>query len=146
MPCSDSSSSIFIKLDSEERFVTFQFAKITCGREITAETAFSKYLKGKTLDEILKLSYLQTVQDLNLTDDEAKYVLHLEVDALRAAVAQYLGREEEGVDFNRCMITSIEESDSGIEIAEVVLPPKEMPKILPCSLGDRQQSQQQQQQ
>ncbi len=145
MPCSDSSSSIFIKLDHEERFITFQFAKITCGREITAETAFSKYLKGKTLDEILALPYMQAVADLNLTDDEAKFVLHLEWDALRAAIAQYLGREEEGIDFNRCMITSIEENDTGIEIAEVVLPPKSMPKILPCSLGDKQQSQQQQQ-
>jgi len=146
MPCSDSSSSIFIKLDPEERFVTFQFAKITCGREITAETAFSKYLKGKTLDEIIALPYMQAVQDLNLTDDEAKFVLHLEWDALRAAIAQYLGRlsEDEGIDFNRCMITSIEENENGIEIAEVVLPPQSMPKILPCSLGDKQQAQQQQ--
>ncbi len=143
MPCSDSSSSIFIKLDHEERFVTFQFAKITCGREITAETAFSKYLKGKTLDEIIAIPYLKAVSDLHLTDDEAKFVLHLEWDALRAAIAQYLGREEEGIDFNRCMITSIEENDSGIEIAEVVLPPKHMPKILPCSLGDQQSQQQQ---
>jgi hypothetical protein len=139
MPCSDSSSSIFIKLDHEERFVSFQFAKITCGREITGETAFSKYLKGKTLDEILKLPYMQAVQDLNLSDDEAKFVLHLEWDALRAAVAQYLGREDEGIDFNRCMITSIAENEDGIEIAEVVLPPQHMPKILPCSLGDKQQ-------
>ncbi len=137
MPCSDSSSSIFIKLDAEERFVTFQFAKITCGREITAETAFSKYLKGKTLEEILHLPYMQAISDLNLSDDEAKFVLHLEWDALRAAIAQYLGREIEGVDFSRCMITSIEENENGIEIAEVVLPPKEMPKILPCSLGDK---------
>ncbi|MCC6759147.1 MAG: iron-sulfur cluster assembly scaffold protein [Candidatus Omnitrophica bacterium] len=145
MPCSDSSSSIFIKLDHEERFVTFQFAKITCGREITAETAFSKYLKGKTLDDILALPYMQAVTDLNLTDDEAKFVLHLEWDALRAAIAQYQGRQEEGIDFERCQITSIAHTDQGIEIAEIVLPPKEMPKILPCSLGDKQQSQQQQQ-
>lgn len=137
MPCSDSSSSIFIKLDHDERFVSFQFAKITCGREITAETEFSKYLKGKTVDEILTLPYVQAVTDLNLTDDEAKFVLHLEWDALRAAIAQYLGRQEEGIDFERCQITSIEENTEGIQIAEVVLPPKDMPKILPCSLADK---------
>ena len=137
MPCSDSSSSIFIKLDHDERFISFAFAKITCGREITAETAFSKYLKGKTLEEIIALPYMQAIVDLNLTDDEAKFVLHLELDALRAALAQYLGKEEEGIDFERCQITSIEENENGIEIAEVVLPPKHMPKILPCSLGDK---------
>ncbi|MCB9771865.1 MAG: iron-sulfur cluster assembly scaffold protein [Candidatus Omnitrophica bacterium] len=137
MPCSDSSSSIFIKLDHEEKFVSFQFAKITCGREITAETAFSKYLKNKTLDEILMLPYTKAINDLHLTDDEARFVLHLEWDALRAAIAQYLGRQEDGIDFDRCKITSIAHTDSGIEIAEIVLPPKEMPKILPCSLGDK---------
>ena len=88
---------------------------------------------------------MQAVTDLNLTDDEAKFVLHLEWDALRAAIAQYQGRQEEGIDFERCQITSIAHTDQGIEIAEIVLPPKEMPKILPCSLGDKQQSQQQQQ-
>lgn len=137
MPCSDSSSSIFIKLDHNEKFLSFQFAKITCGREITAETAFSKYLKGQTLDEILMLPYTKAINDLNLTDDESRFVLHLEWDALRAAVAQYLGRQEEGIDFDRCKITSIAHTDNGIEIAEIVLPPKEMPKILPCSLGDK---------
>ena len=34
MPCSDSSSSIAIRLDHEEKFVSFDFAKITCGRPI----------------------------------------------------------------------------------------------------------------
>lgn len=138
MPCSDSSSSIFIKLDSDERFLSFEFAKITCGRTITAETEFSKYLKGKTMDEILTLPYAQAVADLNLTDDEEKFVLHLEWDALRAAIAQYLGRQEEGIDFERCQITSIEENADNIQIAEIVLPPKDMPKILPCSLADNQ--------
>ncbi len=137
MPCSDSSSSIFIKLDTQERFVSFEFAKITCGREITGETAFCKYLKGMTLDQILNLPYLKVVNDLKITDDEAKFILHLEWDALRAAIAQYLGRSEEGIDFERCQITSITEDENGIEIAEVILPPKEMPKILPCNLGDK---------
>ncbi len=134
MPCSDSSSSIFIKLDSQEKFVSFEFAKITCGREITAETEFCKYLKGKTLDQILEISYLSLVADLKLTDDESKFILYLEFDALRAAIVQYLGQTREGIDFERCQITSITENETGIEIAEIVLPPKEMPKILPCNL------------
>lgn len=134
MPCSDSSSSIFIKLDPQERFVSFEFAKITCGREIAAETEFCKYLKGKTLDQILEISYLSLLADLKLTDEESKFILYLEFDALRAAIVQYLGQAREGIDFERCQITSITENEAGIEIAEIVLPPKEMPQILPCNL------------
>lgn len=137
MPCSDSTSSIWIRLDHDERFVSFEFAKITCGSEIKGGTGFSKYLSGKTLDEILRLPYIQTATDLNLTDEEAKFVLHLEWDALRAAIAQYLGRDEEGIDADRCKITSIVHDNHGIEIAEVVLPPKDLPKIIACGLKDR---------
>ncbi len=134
MPCNDSSSSIWIRLDHEERFLSFQFAKITCGSEIAGQTGFSKYLIGKTLDEVLQVPYLQAISDLNLQEEEAKFVLHLEWDALRAAIAQYLGKEEEGIDAERCKITSITHDDHGIEIAEVVLPPKTLPKIIACGL------------
>ncbi len=137
MPCSDSSSSIFIKLDKEENFVSFEFAKVTCGREITAKTKLSQYLNGKTLNDILNLTYEKTANDLQISDEESRFILYLEWDALRSSVAQYLGRQEAGIDFERCQITSISENENGIEIAEIVLPPKEMPKILPCSLGDK---------
>ena len=77
MPCSDSSSSIFIKLDHAERFVSFQFAKITCGREITAETEFSKYLKGKTIDEIQRRLSIWCDRGKHELEDVAAYHLQL---------------------------------------------------------------------
>lgn len=137
MPCSDSSSSIFIRLDHDERFVSFEFAKITCGSEIKGGTGFSKYLAGKALDEILHLPLSTASRDLNLTDEESRFILHLEMDALKAAIVQYLGRDQEGVDNDRCQITSITHDDHGIEIAEIVLPPKDLPKIIACGLAGR---------
>lgn len=134
MPCSDSSSSMVIKLDGEENFLSFEYAKITCGREITAQTGLSDYLKGKDLTQILNLSFAQITQDLNVPEEEAQFILYLEWAALRAAIAQYLGRGDEDLDAERCQITSIDYTEKGIEIAEVILPPKELPKILPCSL------------
>ncbi len=136
MPCSDSSSSIALKLDGEEKFVSFDFAKITCGREITAGTSYSKYCAGRTLEEIIAIPYTQAVIDLKLTQEEEQYVLYLEWDALRSAIAQYLGIDDPQIERERCLITSVEQNEKGIEIAEVILPPKSMPKILPCSLGD----------
>lgn len=136
MPCSDSSSSIALKLDQDERFLSFEYAKITCGREITAQTKYNNYCLGKTLDEILDISYREAVENLKTEQEEEQYILYLEWDALRSAIAQYLGIEDTDIDKDRCRIASIEHTDEGIEIAQVILPPKELPKILPCSLGD----------
>lgn len=137
MPCSDSSSSMSIHLDSDEKFISFAYAKITCGREITGSTGFSDYCKGKTLQEILLIPFSKACFDLGLKEEEEQFVLHLEWDVLRAGVAQYLGVEHESIDPDRCTITAIEYTEEGIEIAEIVLPPKEMPKILPCNLAEQ---------
>ena len=135
MPCSDSSSSLVIKLNHEERFVAFEFAKITCGREINGKTGLSTYFVGKTLPEIISTPFSSIIRDLKLTDEESQFIFFMEWDALRAAIAQYLGLEDETIDKDRCQITSIECTPEGTEIAEVILPPKELPKILPCSLA-----------
>ena len=136
MPCSDSSSSIAISLDKEEKFVSFDFAKITCGREITGSTGFEKFCIGKTLQDILNVGFTELVQSLKLTAEEEQYILYLEWDALRSAIAQYLGVDLEGIDRERCKVTSVTYDETGIEIAEVIYPPKSMPKILPCSLAN----------
>ena len=137
MPCSDSSSSIALKLDTEEKFVSFDFAKITCGREITGETGYSKFCIGKTLPQILSLTYNQVRDELHPKAEEDEFILYMEWDALRSAIAQYLGIEADGIDNDRCKITSVDQDEKGVEVALVILPPKELPKILPCSLGDK---------
>ena len=136
MPCSDSSSSIALRLDSDDRFFSFDFAKITCGREISAKTGYSQYCKGKALDEILSIPYTQAVTDLGVSEEEGQFILYLEWDALRATLAEYLGAEIPDVDHDRCRITSVSTTIEGTEVALVVLPPKEMPKILPCNLAN----------
>ena len=136
MPCSDSSSSITIQLNHDEKFVSYEYAKITCGKEIDGKTKFGQYCAGRDLEEILHLTYEEVLKDLKLSDDEKKFILYLEWDALRSAIGLYLGVLDENIDTDRCAITSIEHNETGIEIAEVILPPKEMPKILPCSSSE----------
>jgi len=136
MPCSDSSSSIALRLDNNEHFVSFEFAKITCGKEITAQTGYNDHCQGKTLKEIITISFKEVVEDLKIKEEEGQFILYLEWDALRSAIAQYLGLDDEDIDKNRCCITSIEHTQEGTEIAQIILPPKELPKILPCGLGD----------
>lgn len=138
MPCSDSSSGLNIRLDLNERLVKFDFAKITCSSEIGGGKTLSQFCAGKTLEEILDLDFRMLVSALDLNaDEEAQFILYMELDALKAAVAQYSGIEYPGVDVDRCKISSVEQGDEFIDIALVILPPKELPKILPCSLSDR---------
>ena len=138
MPCSDSSSGLNIRLDLNERIVKFDFAKITCSSEIGGGKSLSQFCAGKSLEEVLELDFRMLVSVLNLNDDEeAQFILYMELDALKAAIAQYLGIEYEAVDVDRCKVSSVEHSEEFTDIALVILPPKELPKILPCSLSDR---------
>jgi len=138
MPCSDSSSGLNIRIDLNERLVKFDFAKITCSSEIGGGKKLSQFCIGKSLEEILDLDFRMLVSALDLNaDEEAQFILYMELDALKAAVAQYLGIDYQGVDTERCKISSIEYNEQCIDIALVIFPPKELPKILPCSLSDR---------
>ena len=138
MPCSDSTSGLNITLDAHERLVKFEFAKITCSSEIAGNTGLSKFCAGKTIQEILDLDFYMLVSALDLNaEEERQFILYLEFDALKAGLAQYMGVDHPSVDRERCRITSIEHTPEFVEIAEVILPPKELPKILPCSLKDR---------
>ncbi len=135
MPCSDSSSSIYFKTDHNENFISFEYAKITCGREITGGTGLSTYLKAKSLKTILSIDFPTVNNDLKPKDEETQFILYLEWEAIRSAIAQYLGSDDPAIDKDRCRITSIDYTDEGIAVAQVILPPKELPKILPCSLS-----------
>ena len=138
MPCSDSSSGLNIRLTPDERLESFQFAKITCSSEIGGNTGLSALCKGKPLEEILDLDFYMLSSALGVSEEqERQFIMYLELDALKAGIAQYLGISHPSVDPDRCRITSIEHTGEYIEIAQVILPPKELPKILPCSLKDR---------
>ena len=59
----------------------------------------SQFCVGKTLEEILDLDFRMLVSVLNLNaDEEAQFILYMELDALKSAVVQYLGIEYQGVD------------------------------------------------
>jgi len=123
-----------MQLDSQERLLSFQFAKVTCSSEISAQTGLCSFCHLKTLPEILELDFSMLVSALNLNEDqERQFVLYLELEALKAAIAQYLCIEHPAYDAERCRITSIEHSGDSIDIALIILPPKELPKITSCS-------------
>ncbi len=141
MPCSDSSSSMVIHLDAKEHFLGFQYAKITCGSEIGGKTGLNAFFQHKPVNDIITTPFDQIMASLDIKEEENQFVLYMEWDALRAAAGQYLGVENENIDINRCRITSIDHTEEGTDVALVILPPKELPKILPCGLAKNKSGQ-----
>ena len=136
MPCSDSSTSMVIKLDNDDLFKSFDYAKINCGREIKTEIhSLNDYFKGKILQSIIDGNFGNIMNALGVKNEEDQFILYMEWDALRCAVGLYLGVEIDEIDTARCRISSIEQTENETEVALVILPPKELPKILPCNLS-----------
>jgi hypothetical protein len=71
------------------------------------------------------------VAELELKDSEEQFLLYMEWDALGAALDQYQGNCQ-GVDKDRYQIATITYESDQVEIRQLVAPPKEMPKLVPC--------------
>ena len=131
MPCKDSSSRVTIKLDVDERLLEFDFSKITCSKEIGGGTGYLAYCSGKPVQEILTDDFNDLVNTLGLEDSEDQFFLYLEWDALRTAMFQYLGSDED-IDRERYQLASITHEMDHIEICQVIRPNHNMPKIVSC--------------
>lgn len=140
MPCQDSSSIVSVTLDSNERLTGFDFNKITCSKEIGEGDLFRDYCLGRNIDEILKLDFADIRDFLKIKNTEDEFLLYLEWDALRTAVAQYRGLESEA-DRQRCQIASIVSAGDGIEIRQTIRPLPSMPKIVSCAVTRLQSGQ-----
>jgi len=118
MPCKDTSSMVKIKLDLEERLLEFDFSKITCSKEIGGGTGYMEYCSGKSAEEILAFHFSDLTRVLELDDPDDQFFLYLEWDALRTALCQYLGNEED-VDRQRYQLASIAHEKDFVEISQV---------------------------
>ena len=130
MPCKDTTSEIYLRLDQSDRLIDFDFTKITCNKPIAGISGYQKICVGMSAEEILALDFSSLVEELRLEETEEQFLFFLEWEAVGSALAHYLGRSDE-VDQERYQIASIVH-DETIEICQLVKPLKEMPKIIPC--------------
>ena len=133
MGCQDTPSNMTITLDSQERFKSFEFTKLFCGKELSDTALYADYCQDRSLQEIFTISYAQAIQDLQVVGEEQQFILYLEWDALRTAIAKYLGSDDTHIDSERCHIASVTHTTEGTEISQVILPPQDMPKIPSCN-------------
>ena len=131
MPCKDTSAKITVFLDTQDRLVNFDFSKITCSKEIGGGTGYYEYCKGRSAEEIMQLDFQESMESLNPVSQEDQFFLYLEWDALRTSVSQYMG-DNTYIDPKRYQVISIDSDALGTTIVQIIRPPIEMPKIIPC--------------
>jgi hypothetical protein len=133
MPCKDTTALMTVRVDHQDVLVGYDYAKISCDKAIGKGQSFHQYCGGKPILQILEWEFSQILQDLQLPDEESEnqFLVYLEWSALRSALIQYLGREDD-VDTEHFEVASVDYSDEGVEITQVIRPNTDMPKIQSC--------------
>ena len=133
MPCKDTTALMTVRVDHSDFLINYDYAKISCSKAIGNGQSFHQYCEGKPIQKILEWEFFKILEDLQLPeeDTENQFLVYLEWSALRSALIQYLGREDD-VDTEHFEMASVEYSDKEVEIIQVIRPTTNMPKIQSC--------------
>ncbi|QPJ63390.1 MAG: hypothetical protein G3M70_16505 [Candidatus Nitronauta litoralis] len=136
MPCHDTSALISVKFDNSEHLLEYDFSKLTCQKTIGSDNGFLDFSKGREMTALVELEFQDIVNYLKVESSEEQFLLYLEWDALRSTILHYMGKSEE-LDTTRYQLESIDYQEEGVEIRQVIRPPREMPKIVSCAVSAR---------
>lgn len=131
MPCEDSSAEIIVTLDSKECLASYQYEKMTCGKNIGIGDLYREFVYGKTVDYLSNLNFEQVLKECVVVNKEGEFLLYLEWKALREAVRGYLGQSGDS-DPERYKIAEIIAEEGSVVIKMIIYPPGDLPKVIPC--------------
>ena len=139
MPCKDTTALMTVRVDHQDFLLGYEYAKMSCDKAIGNGQSFHQYCKGKPIQRILEWEFSKIIQDLQLQeeDTENQFLVYLEWSALRSALIQYLGGDED-VDTEHFEVASVEYNDQEIQITQVIRPNTDMPKIQSCFKRSRE--------
>jgi len=115
MPCGDITERIRLSIDNDDRLVSYQFSKKTCGGGIGTETLLEDQLIGQHIDTILgQNDYLSATSNFGADNiDEFLKLKHFH--AIQNVIRVFLGLAPGGVG-DSCTIAGIEHDHDSIVI------------------------------
>lgn len=133
MPCDDTTSLMTVRVDHNDYLIDYDYIKMSCNKEIGNGQNFQKYCEGKLIQRILKWEFFQIIRDMKLEneDTEIQFLVYLEWSALRSALIQYLG-EEDDVDTEHFEVASVQYDDKKVQINQIIRPFTNQPKLQSC--------------
>ncbi len=133
MPCKDTTALMTVRVNHNDFLIDYDYAKLTCDKAIGNDQSFHQYCEGKPIQQILEWEFFRILQDLQLPEEESEsqFLVYLEWSALRSALIQYLGRDDD-VDTEHFEVASVEYNYQEVQIIQVIRPNTDMPKIQSC--------------
>lgn len=127
MACENTTSSIVVRVDLNDTLIEYDYCKITCGRDVNANSQLLKLFVGKSISFITNSTLADVVNKLKMLSKDDQFLLFLEWDALRNAIFQYMGKELQGYS-DRYQLAAITYETDFVEIRQNILPLTEMPQ------------------
>lgn len=96
MPCGDITEKINISIDNNDRLVSYQFLKKTCGGSIGDSVAVEQQLIGMRINSIIGLTGDAIGLSVNNHNDIDKFLKLKHIHAIRTVIKAFLGLEPGG--------------------------------------------------
>ncbi|PCJ61200.1 MAG: hypothetical protein COA73_07685 [Candidatus Hydrogenedentota bacterium] len=98
MPCNDVTEILAVDLDGEERLVDYRFAKLTCGQPVGDVSLLAGVLKGRTVDDLLKVTAESFLAEFPAEDELGEFLSLKHFFAVQSALEVYVGLESGAKD------------------------------------------------
>ena len=134
MPCKDITDTLEILVSPDDRVVEYSLRKKTCGGEVGSESLIAKWLRKRTVDQVLQTSAEDLIASHPGMSELREFLVVKHFLAVQAGLAVMLGHDAGSVD-NYCTVDAIEQGPEGIRLTALIKVDGITSRIEACSGG-----------
>jgi len=115
MPCEDLSEYVEVELDELERLVGYRLSKISCGKDVEAESLLLESFVGASITDLLSVTSERFLAELQVSNRVEEFLSLKHLFALQGALAAYVGDAAAGPDASFA-VSTIAFTEEGVVI------------------------------